>query len=81
MSIESADYTNAYDYIRSLAGYNQSGTKLSRADAALIVTKISELANLDKENIVSLLADAQKSKTQEDFDNESRQFMEARWGI
>jgi hypothetical protein len=50
-------YTYAYDYVRSIAGYNQHGTKLSRADAALIVREIAERLGIPPEMIATKLAE------------------------
>lgn len=51
-------YTYAADYIRGLAGMIPGhGTKLSRADAAHMQTKIAEALGIDREKLSIALAD------------------------
>ena len=53
-------YTYAADYIRSLAGYNKDGTKLSRGDASHIRQQISIILNMDDNALACKLADYYK---------------------
>jgi hypothetical protein len=50
-------YTYACDLIRMLAGYNSAGTKLSRADASHIRSKIAEIIGIPDEELANKLAD------------------------
>ena len=49
-------YTYADDYIRSIAGYTESGTKLSRSDASAIISAIAEVLGMTQENLARELA-------------------------
>jgi len=50
-------YTYAYDYIRSLVGYDERGhTKLNRSDVVHIIKVISRIIGIDEESIVTNLA-------------------------
>lgn len=51
-------YTNSCDYIRSLAGYGQSGTILSRSEASQIRRGIASAIDIDDEALATLLSDA-----------------------
>lgn len=42
-------YTYACDYIRSLTGYNEKGTKISRSDASRIRQGIAEALDMSDE--------------------------------
>ncbi|MBU1173103.1 MAG: hypothetical protein KKD44_26365 [Proteobacteria bacterium] len=59
-------YTYACDFIRSIAGYNQDGTKLSRSDASAIRSTIAEIAGINDTHLAILLADKELSKTEEE---------------
>lgn len=50
-------YTYAADFIRGLAGYNESGTKLSRSDASRIRQGIAKALGMDDEELARTLAD------------------------
>ncbi len=50
-------YTYACDYIRSLAGYGEHGTKLSRSDASQIRGGIAKALNMDDATLAAKLAD------------------------
>lgn len=65
-------YTYACDYIRSLAGYNKEGTKLSRSDASQIRSKIAEIIGMEDEELAESLADAEMAKTDEERGREVR---------
>lgn len=67
-------YTYSADYIRSLAGYGEGGTKISRADASQIRTGIAEVIGMDDAELACKLAehfkkneDAIANKGAEDF--------------
>ena len=53
-------YTYACDYIRSLAGYDGHGAKLSRSDASQIRHGIAEALKLDDAELAERLADYYK---------------------
>ena len=53
-------YTYACDYIRGLAGYNESGTILSRGDASKIRSGIAEAIGMDDVELANKLADYYK---------------------
>ena len=63
-------YTYSADYIRSLAGYTDGGTKLSRSDASKIVSGISSAIGMDEKELFEKLADYYL-KNQEEIDNKS----------
>lgn len=50
-------YTYAADYIRSLAGYNKDGTKISRSDASHIRSSIAKIIGWDDEALAMKIAD------------------------
>lgn len=50
-------YTYAADYIRSIAGYHENGTKLSRSDASQIRQVIANIIGLDDNVLACKLAD------------------------
>lgn len=54
-------YTYACDLIRSFAGHNQGGTKISRADASQIRTGIAEAIRMDDDELARHLADHYKA--------------------
>jgi len=49
-------FTYAYDYVRALAGYDRTGTKISRADAAGIVSGIATALEKDRVELAEDLA-------------------------
>lgn len=50
-------YTYAADFVRGLAGYNEHGTKLSRADASQILQGIAKaLGETDHSNLAEKLS-------------------------
>ena len=63
-------YTYAADYIRSLAGYNSEGTKISRSDASHIRSSIAEIIGWDDEELSRKIADFYK-KNEEAITNKS----------
>ena len=50
-------YTYAADFVRSIAGYGDSGTKLSRGDASAIRSRLCEILKLDDAAVAIALAD------------------------
>jgi hypothetical protein len=58
-------YTYAADYIRSIAGYNKEGTKLSRLDASQIRSVIAKVIGWNDELLASKLADYYKENEDE----------------
>jgi len=73
-------YTYAADYIRSLAGYNENGTKISRSDASMIIHHIAMLMEMDKESLANTIADAELEKTDEDHRKAVMAFLEEFYG-
>ena len=63
-------YTHADDFIRTLAGWNGNGTKLSRSDASKIINGIAKVIGMNTENLACLLAEAELNKTDEERKNE-----------
>lgn len=53
-------YTYAADYVRGLAGYGESGTKLSRSDASQVRQGIATALGMDDEELAKRLADYSK---------------------
>lgn len=58
-------YTYACDLIRSAAGYNEHGTKLSRSDASQIRTLIAEIIGMPDEELAKKLADYERQHCDE----------------
>lgn len=54
-------YTYAADYVRSLAGYGEHGTKLSRGDASQIRSGIALALGMDDAALARKLADYYKA--------------------
>lgn len=54
-------YTYAADYVRSLAGYGEHGTKLSRADASQIRSGIAKALGMEDVELANKLADYYKA--------------------
>ena len=54
-------YTYADDYVRSLAGYGEHGTKLSRSDASQIRSGIALAMGIDDAELARKLADYYKA--------------------
>jgi len=50
-------YTYAADYMRSLAGYGENGSKLSRSDASRIRGGIALALGMDDDELACRLAD------------------------
>ncbi|MCY1407648.1 hypothetical protein D3C76_134810 [compost metagenome] len=50
-------YTYACDFIRSIAGYGEGGTKLSRGDASQILVHIAEIIGMPDEELARKIAD------------------------
>lgn len=69
-------YTYACDFIRSLAGYNKTGTKISRADASIIRSTIAKILGIDDKYLAEKLADEQLKKTGEHFNKELNQWLQ-----
>lgn len=55
-------YTYAADYVRSLAGYESSGTKLSRSDASQVRQGIARALGIDDAELARKLADYYKAR-------------------
>lgn len=51
--------THAYDFLRHLAGYDHSGTKLSRVDAARVIQGIADATGVPEEELARKLANYQ----------------------
>lgn len=54
-------YTYAADYVRSLAGYGEQGTKLSRSDASQICAGIAIALGMEESELARRLADYYKA--------------------
>jgi len=63
-------YTYAADLVRSWAGYDKGGMKLSRSDASKIRHKIADILDIDDEKLANKLADYRLAN-QELIDSES----------
>ncbi len=50
-------YTYADDYVRALAGYNASGTILSRAEASLVIEGIAKAIGMTHEELAVKLSE------------------------
>lgn len=50
-------YTYACDFIRSIAGYGEGGTKLSRSDASQIRSQIAQIIGMPDEDLARKIAD------------------------
>jgi len=57
-------YTYSCDYLRSLAGFGESGTMLSRADASRLRVGIAEALGMADEELATRLADYYKANEQ-----------------
>lgn len=68
-------YTYVCDFIRSLAGYSENGTKLSRSDASTIRQGIAFAIGMEDKRLAELLADAEKSKSAEDIQNDVTEYL------
>ena len=71
-------YTYACDYVRSLAGYNNGGTKLSRSDASQIRHGIASAIGIDDEKLASMLADYYKANEDAIAEKSATEFVKAR---
>lgn len=69
-------WTYSADFLRSLVGYNERGTKMSRADAANIKAKIAEILEIDEYYLASKLADYYLAHQEEITNQSVKQFME-----
>lgn len=58
-------YTYAADYVRSLAGYGEQGTKLSRSDASQVRSGIALALGMDDSELANRLADYFKANEDE----------------
>ena len=70
-------YTYAADYIRSIAGYNEQGTKLSRADVSQILQHIANILGMEKEELAEKIAYQELEKTDEDYGRQLNEFLKA----
>ena len=70
-------YTYAADFVRSIAGYGESGTKLSRSDASAIRSKLCEILGLDDATVAKSLADYYLANKSEIEESGSRQMLNA----
>ena len=68
-------YTYACDYIRSIAGCDENGTKLSRSDASTICKEIANAINMDREELCSKLADHYKKNEDEIAQKSAEEFL------
>ncbi|HCE6244638.1 hypothetical protein ACVSMJ_10960 [Pseudomonas aeruginosa] len=50
-------YTYSSDFIRSVAGYGESGTKLSRSDASQIISSVAGIIGMSVDEMARKLAD------------------------
>ena len=73
-------YTYACDFIRVLGPINKSGVVLSRGDATMIRSGMADAMSMDDRIVAEMLADAQLTKTDEDWDKESNVLMRALLG-
>ena len=71
-------YTYAADYVRSLAGYGEHGTKLSRADASQIRGGIALALGMDDVELARKLADHYKANEDAITDNSVAAFVASR---
>ena len=71
-------YTYACDYLRSLAGYGEHGTKLSRSDASQIRSGIAAAIGMDDDELARKLADYYKANEDEISEKSAQAFIQAR---
>jgi len=71
-------YTYAADYVRSLAGYGEHGTKLSRSDASQIRSGIALALGMDDAELARKLADHYKANEDAITDKSVAAFVAAR---
>ncbi len=71
-------YTYAADYVRSLAGYGEHGTKLSRSDASQIRGGIAKALGMDDVELANKLADYYKANEDAITDKSVAAFVAAR---
>lgn len=67
-------YTYACDYIRSLAGYGENGTKLSRSDASKIYSGIAKALHVNERILAGELADYYKANEETITSNSVQEF-------
>jgi hypothetical protein len=68
-------YTYACDYIRSLAGYGEQGTKIGRSDASTIMKGIAQVIGIDDEELACKLADYYKENEERIADESAQEFL------
>ncbi len=71
-------YTYAADYVRSLAGYGEHGTKLSRSDASQIRSGIAAALGMDDAELACNLADYYRAHEDAITDKSVAAFVAAR---
>ena len=71
-------YTYACDYVRSLAGNGEHGTKLSRADASRIRCGIAKALGIDDAELAMKLADYYRANEDDITDKSVAAFLAAR---
>jgi hypothetical protein len=70
-------YTYAADYVRSLAGYGEGGTKLSRGDASQIRQGIAKALGMDDAELARKLADHYKANEEAITEHSAAEFLAA----
>lgn len=70
-------YTYCADFIRTLAGYDKGGTKISRADASHIRSTISNILGLDDKETAKKIADHYLENQDEITEKSSNQLLRA----
>jgi hypothetical protein len=70
-------YTYACDLIRSIAGCNKEGTKLSRSDASLIRELFSTVTGIHDKDLAEKLADYYKANEKDIIEYAVTQFTKA----
>ncbi len=70
-------YTYACDYVRSLAGYNSGGTKISRSDASQIRSGIAAALGIEDSDLARKLADYYKANEDSIIDRNVRESLSA----
>lgn len=71
-------YTYAADFLRSLAGYGEHGTKLSRSDASRVRSGIAMALGMDDAELAEKLADYFKSNEDEIVASQVGDFLASR---
>jgi hypothetical protein len=71
-------YTYSCDFIRSFAGYDEGGTKISRADATNIRHAIANALGMDDKKLAEKISDYYIENEDEIVDMSVKELMRAR---